>query len=163
MNSSDSAEPEDQKLDDSFASPSSRIIRWMATGDTGISSETLAAAYQGVENCWAPSNYPHDGGDFGRCYRLLLAVPEVRDGFTFLARTNEVWERLIGRWNDIQHAYLEDLADPARRVRRGRRWVWEGGGRCCNLMRLIIDGETTWHAWSWKRDDTGKWMRHRTI
>lgn len=52
-----------------------RVLFWALSGDTGISSETMAAYFTGnpaVRYTGAPS----DGADRGRCIRLLELVPE---------------------------------------------------------------------------------------
>jgi hypothetical protein len=62
----------------------------------------------------AAHQYPSDGADFGRCYRLLLAAPEARAGLDKLATDGGPhWSALARTWGLIEAAYLRDLANPS--------------------------------------------------
>jgi len=54
-----------------------RVLKWAFSGDTGISSETMAAYFTGVKK-GGPfgSQAPSDAADRGRCIRLLNIIPE---------------------------------------------------------------------------------------
>lgn len=52
-----------------------RVLYWALSGDTGISSETLAARMTGNPKQGYTSP-PSDADDRGRCIRLLELVPE---------------------------------------------------------------------------------------
>ena len=56
-----------------------KILRWMATGETGISSKKMAFTAVGEEYEKNYPSHPHDPADFNRCLMLLDAVPEIRD------------------------------------------------------------------------------------
>lgn len=96
------------------------LMRWLHGVDTGISSLTMARRC--FPGCWPPDGYyrdaiPEDADDFGRCYRLLRAVPELRESFQEKMRQPEVWltdekeQRLRARWMRVldQWAELEAL------------------------------------------------------
>lgn len=54
-----------------------RAFEWLLGGDTGISSETLAAHMLGVEKAGPfGKQAPSDAADRGRCIRLLKHIPE---------------------------------------------------------------------------------------
>lgn len=59
-----------------------RAMRWAAGGDTGSSSKAIMQTMMGEppSDGWC---YPHDGGDFGRCYRLLAIIPERSEAHLF--------------------------------------------------------------------------------
>jgi hypothetical protein len=122
-----------------------RAIRW-ATGrnDTGLSSNALCAAMMGVKP--ADNSYPHDRGDFGRCVRLLEAIPEWRSDLSPAASIlGPYWRALINKWNEIEAAYRLDEAEAARweeahaadwrKVTRGRSTI---AGRTHALIGSII-------------------------
>ena len=52
-----------------------RFLEWLCCGDVGVSSKAIAFIMYGLtpetilKSSWTP--YPHDAGDFGRCYKLL--------------------------------------------------------------------------------------------
>lgn len=54
-----------------------KVVGWLANGETGTSSETMAfwLAFN-IEK--EDSGHPYDPADFDRCLRLLEAVPELR-------------------------------------------------------------------------------------
>lgn len=102
------------KCIETASSPSRRagesIDRWLASGDTGISSETIAHVMtgRGVGACnfgYAP---PRDPSDFGRCHRLLKLFP------TFQTRMHEVstrfpdWKPLVDHWEELTALYEEE-------------------------------------------------------
>ena len=73
------------------------ILEWLASGDTGISSATLALASVGIENgrwgAWAPV----DEGDSGRCEWLATRCPFVTEALPGLIARNPEWERWAPR------------------------------------------------------------------
>lgn len=83
----------------------SKVLAWIATGRTGMSSKAMA-----MTACGLPSDksYPSDPSDLNRCLLLLDAVPEVRDHFDKIAALGLVWGRLIARWGEIEAAFLEE-------------------------------------------------------
>jgi hypothetical protein len=86
---------------------SDAIVKWVAGNDKGASSEAIAVSALGMVPK-SPS-YPHDGSDFGRCYRLLKVAPEASKGLERLAADGgKVWAALVPRWHEIEAAYLSD-------------------------------------------------------
>jgi len=54
------------------------IIKWLANGETGMSSKAMAFTALGVKYknaCY----YPYDPADLNRCLLLLEAAPIVRE------------------------------------------------------------------------------------
>lgn len=82
-----------------------KVLNWIATGRVGASSKAMAMAACGLPN---DGSYPHDPDDLNRCLLLLEAVPDVRDHFDKIAALGVVWERLIGRWADIEASFLDE-------------------------------------------------------
>ncbi len=83
--------------------------QWLAGPDTGISSRAICARLRGGLPSAAPSgNTPRDPADFGRCHRLLHAIPGWR------ARIGEMaavpgWEKLAQHWDELEALYVEEL------------------------------------------------------
>lgn len=90
-----------------------KIIEWLATYQTGISSETIAFTMLGmppdsVNQKWHGHNYPHDPSDFARCYRLIKAVPEIQKKFHRMSLLGDVWANLVLQWDKLTRLYEED-------------------------------------------------------
>lgn len=54
-----------------------RACKWLLSGETGSSSETICAIMTG--NIPVYKSVPSDSSDFGRCYTLLKLIPEWID------------------------------------------------------------------------------------
>jgi hypothetical protein len=87
---------------------SDKIISWLLSNDTGMSSKTLCACFFNLPtiNC---ANYPGDPGDFGRCYRFLemLTNPEKEQTLQKAAKVSPVWEALVREWDMLEKMYRE--------------------------------------------------------
>jgi len=80
------------------------LERWLAGTDTGTSSLTMVRAITGKsvlsDTRW-PS-VPLDPSDFGRCVRLLEAVPELREGLHKVAEKHLEWTGLVAHWTELE-------------------------------------------------------------
>jgi hypothetical protein len=87
-----------------------RAAAWIVGRDTGSSSKALWAVMMGVDGGGA---YPSDGGDLGRCLRLLEAVPEWRARLPEMAAKNDYWGALVKHWDELEalHAKAVDRDD----------------------------------------------------
>lgn len=83
----------------------SSVLEWMATGQVGASSKSMALAACDLA---CDGSYPLDPSDFNRCLMLLQEIPAVRNHFDRIAALGEVWKRLIGRWSEIEHCFLDE-------------------------------------------------------
>lgn len=108
------------------------ILEWLGR-DQGVGLSSKAIALTALGAMPKRPGYPHDGGDFGRCFQLLVLCPEARTGLERLGREGgQVWQALVPRWEEIEAAYLYDLN------------LHEGGERdykkykCYTLMKSII-------------------------
>jgi hypothetical protein len=77
-------------------------LQWRAGRDTGTSSETIWAVMLGVTPTYP--DVPYDPDDFGRCYRLLEAVPEWRDRLHLVADAypKSAWPKLVDAWSELE-------------------------------------------------------------
>lgn len=83
------------------------ILHWLANGETGMSSETMAF-WLGFGIRTNRLRHPLDAGDFGRCLGLLCAAPALRDTLTDMAVLSPHWEALVMHWADIERQYHDD-------------------------------------------------------
>jgi hypothetical protein len=86
-----------------------RLVKWVLSGDTGISSKAIVGVMEGV----APSDsfhgcHPSDGGDFGRCYRLLEAIPEYKTRMAEMKCVSPEWSVLVDHWEELTELYRQD-------------------------------------------------------
>ncbi len=108
-----------------------KILQWLAGHDKGASSEALALTALG-EMPKHPS-FPHDGDDFGRCFRLLALCPDAAFGLERLGKEGgPVWQALVPRWKEIEAAYLRDKEKFERGERDYKKY------ECYDLMQSII-------------------------
>jgi hypothetical protein len=89
-----------------------KIARWAVSNDTGMSSQFLAACALGDPDL-AEISYPHDNGDFGRCYRLtrLLDTTEMTDALTLAAGCSQKWAAIAVNWDKLCALYEGDEAN----------------------------------------------------
>ncbi len=92
------------------------LSAWIQTDDTGMSSGHMAfnLSIEAGMNCpwlgkYAECNHPHDPDDFGRCYRLLRSVPELRPHIPKMASSSQVWASLVEHWDELERLYEEEL------------------------------------------------------
>lgn len=88
-------------------SPEKRAAKWAATGDTGTSSKAMLSVMLG-ERPKTSFCYPHDGGDLGRCIKLLDAVPEYRERLAEMKAIGPAWAALIDHWPELEARWRRD-------------------------------------------------------
>lgn len=92
------------------------IATWAVGRGTGASSFCLAGHLMGLDT---GGSYPCDGGDFGRCERLLDMVPGLRERLPEMASVNRYWAALVPRWEEIrasdeQYAMIQSILQSVR-------------------------------------------------
>ena len=87
------------------ATPGMGLDAWLRCDDKGRSSEYLASVLCGFSREFA---YPHDPDDFGRCYRLLRAVPQAREKWDALKTLAEPWPTLAIHWEELEKFFEEE-------------------------------------------------------
>lgn len=79
-----------------------KMLEWSLSGDTGSSSKTmLRAALRPIKG----GDIPHDPSDFGRCYRLLEAVPDLRLYFPKMVENCPRLTPYINEWDELSRLY----------------------------------------------------------
>mgnify|MGYP001594844453 CR=1 FL=1 len=81
----------------------------MVSGDVGVSSLTLAATLSGEH--WIlrgeRAGGPSDDDDFGRCFRMLEAVPEWRERIAELGEVYPAtWGDVVGVWPELEALWV---------------------------------------------------------
>lgn len=122
-------------VEDVMATPGMGLRAWLHCDDTGTSSLAMAARLIRevggprihVEQ---PSDHPLDPDDFGRCVRLLEAVPEFRPHLAAMASVSPAWKALVEHWDELEALYRERLPS---------RWMPILYAR----MQRLIDGAET--------------------
>lgn len=94
---------------------SPEAIRWLASGDRGVSSNTIFTHITGVNalNSW-PEGYPHHPCSpwcFRLCQLLLEQCPEIKANFDLMRTASPQWERLVEAWDDILIQFNRDAPD----------------------------------------------------
>ena len=98
-----------------------QLIAWLLSDSTGLSAKAIAKRLSGV-----PARYydhPSDGSDFGRCERMLDAVPAFRARLPEMASANPYWAALVPHWDEIRespdkHALIRKLTAEAEKADR---------------------------------------------
>jgi len=102
------------------AVPRMGLEAWWACDDVGMSSLYMAWLLSGKSPTNCPIQYPivyavpRDLGDFGRCYKLLRAAPELNttEGWERLKGVSKAWERLAKHWADLEKLYEAAKGEP---------------------------------------------------
>jgi len=82
---------------------SDAATKWLATGNRGMSSNTIFTVLTGVDACngETPKSCPYDPSDLRRCRLLLEQVPELQADLHKMASVSPVWHELIAIWGTI--------------------------------------------------------------
>lgn len=84
-----------------------KIIEWMFGDNTGLSSETMAAYFLGIER--RRKYHPSDPADFNRCLLFLKAVPEVRSRLGELKALSAAWDGLVTNWDELEECFISEV------------------------------------------------------
>jgi hypothetical protein len=79
---------------------SKNAIRWLATGQRGVSSETMFSVLTG-HRLRDDFSVPWDPADFARCRLLLENVPELEPDLHKMAGVSPEWANLVRDWTKI--------------------------------------------------------------
>jgi hypothetical protein len=85
-----------------------RVAEWLASGDTGTSSETLAAFVIGARlSKLGRHTHPRDPSDFGRCYRFVKSCRCYRQ-VKGISRLSPQWGQVVANWREWCRIYERD-------------------------------------------------------
>lgn len=85
-----------------------KIVKWLASDETGISSETMAF-WLGWSVRRSHPDHPYDPADFNRCLGLLAAVPALREELWRMRKISVAWTRLVRDWAKIEDSFLREV------------------------------------------------------
>lgn len=81
---------------------SENAVRWLASGERGVSSETMFSVLTGLNirerDDWS---VPWDSDDFRRCRLLLEQVPELEPDLHKMSSVSLAWANLVRDWTKI--------------------------------------------------------------
>ncbi|QHM71648.1 hypothetical protein [Mixta intestinalis] len=80
------------------------IGQWLVRGDTGLSSETMAAIWLGAKS--GRFSFPRDPSDFGRCWRLVEKVPAIRKAFPRICAVYPPIAPYLENWDELSRLYV---------------------------------------------------------
>ena len=103
-----------------IAKPGAGLNAWINSDDTGLSSHYMAGVLNVGRQNFVDFAYPHDAGDFGRCYRLLRVAPELLANFDRMKDCPNPWPKLHENWALLEKLYVAALLASASRERTNR-------------------------------------------
>jgi hypothetical protein len=81
---------------------SENAIRWLATGERGLSSNTLFTFLTGVDaECGSGHHYPRDTSDFKRCRRIIVMCPELLEHLHKVSEAGPEWAGIAEKWDEL--------------------------------------------------------------
>ena len=83
------------------------IIDWLANGETGLSSKTIAFTALGKD--YGDFSYPRDPADLNRCIKLVEEVPSAKEAFPYLATRCERWKGIVDNWENLKAMFIEEV------------------------------------------------------
>jgi hypothetical protein len=108
-----------------------KVVEWLAHGDRGMSSETMAFWLAWGEKGNSRS-HPYDPDDLDRCLRLLEQVPELRPLLPRMASVSDKWARLVANWERIEASHLDEVGLGWSKARRAPKTY--------AMMKEVLDG-----------------------
>lgn len=88
-------------------------LKWSLGRDTGVSSKQILLRAYGLPLSDAAWGYPKDGGDFGRCHRLLQICPHI--SIERMRGFNRIWDGLVNEWPSLTASY-ESQGERSREI-----------------------------------------------
>jgi len=126
-------------------------LKWITGGDTGTSSETIWSVMVG-QAPHSGGDRPSDPSDFGRCYRLLLAVPEWRGRLGAVVDALPEWGPLVAIWDELEAMFIQVAGLDGQ-----TGWHTPTAKRMYDRMKSIDDD--CMRAGGWKQTGPGSWSR----
>ncbi|HCD1107773.1 hypothetical protein [Morganella morganii] len=83
------------------------LKRWMSSDDTGLSSLYMASVLSDG-GFTAEFAFPWDPSDFGRCIRLIEAVPEMAGFISKMQSHGPEWTAIVANWEEWKKLYHDE-------------------------------------------------------
>lgn len=85
-----------------------RMIEWVGTHDTGISSMTMWCALMGVDRKY-DLNVPRDTSDFRRCYDLVVFGEVSLEELQEVKKKYPWYAPIVDNWKELAFLYEEEI------------------------------------------------------
>lgn len=85
-----------------------RMIEWIATCNTGVSSKTIWCALMGVKRKINLST-PRDNGDFRRCYDMVEYGHITLDDLQIVKKQYPWFAPFVDNWKELSILFEEEL------------------------------------------------------
>lgn len=95
-----------------------KVLNWMFNGDVGTSSQTMAAIACGLTKMKYGFSRPYDSGDFNRCYKLVLLVPEIKEHFPKIKELHPEFGPILDNWDRLVMLLEEDKKESPNKATR---------------------------------------------
>lgn len=106
------------------------IIKWLVTGEVGLSSKCMASVACGYST--EDYNYPRDPADLNRCIKLVDDAPEIRNSFSKIADLCPEWKVIIDNWDELVKTFVGEV---------GYDWCRDKKAPITyKMMRDLLDG-----------------------
>ena len=85
-----------------------KVLQWLASGQSGLSSEVMAFTAVDIEQVgkFTLYHYPLDPADLNRCIMLVDTIPEIREHFPKIASLSPRWKAIIDNWDELTATFL---------------------------------------------------------
>lgn len=87
-----------------------QIIYWMATGQAGASSLTMAL-WLGFGKRYRHCSYPHDPDDLRRCVEFLEAAPLCRPLLLRMGSLSPQWAQIVAAWDELEALLRQEIGN----------------------------------------------------
>ncbi len=91
-----------------------KAMAWIVGPDVGQSSKTIWCVMMHQPEPAYGGCYPLDPSDFGRCYRLLLIMPEWEARIDEVGEAYPEWKPLIREWSQLKRMWQVGIATSAK-------------------------------------------------
>lgn len=86
-----------------------KVAEWFVSGDTGISSKSIAAVMCGANVQKIEDYPPADPSDLGRCLRLLEKFPEWKPRMHEMAAVSKRWAHVLPHWDNAAAIMADEV------------------------------------------------------
>lgn len=87
----------------------SEILNWLANGEVGMSSKTIAYKMAGIVYNDSYGAHPLDPSDFKRCLKLVNMIPEIRPRLDEMRAVSKYWNALIENWDKLEKCFMDEV------------------------------------------------------
>lgn len=84
-----------------------KVLEWLANGNTGTSSKSIAFEFLGVQK--DDIDAPYDPSDLNRCLELLAIAPEAKEVLSSLAARNKRWQIACDNWDKMTKMFSDEV------------------------------------------------------